>query len=735
MSARKDPLQREENALAAALRRIGEHIQNYKFDDALTKINEELDNPELTDPDASRLLAMVGDSEFKRGRYTEAAAAYLDAASLGVGHATLWLRPLLGHVRSLLKIPDVDAALTMAQQAVGMGVSKMAVFDEQIRLVKQEFATNGSAQVPRLPQRVSVVATKMGYLFLEEGEPDAAEGFFNFAVDNNKHGACRARQGLAKIALARGAHGQAIGLATESIRIGGFKAKTLSSWPILISARHQLGGRRISDRLVRGLALAPAAVRSRAVLAIVRELRKNDMRQWQEIADNWMANEGEDFPRVQREIQKLILSSTKSELGNASAKRAAAEQLMQMPTLGPREWIMAAKELVRSSLLDGINIDVVQLVASGVAKYHNVDFGATATHSLALACIAAKQYVQARTLFQSNIQGRDAGSPLWGKSTWALARMESSQGNYSVAAAGFHSFFSALLLPTRLRMKAKLLWVENLLQAGTTVDSEAAKTELQVVLNDAQDPFLILDFARQLQSSTGLLQTWGRELFAQGAALAMSQFNAAEKPADALAILFKLARRQVIDFEKSSDAIALWESLDDNKRDWLWSTSSVFWEYIGMIYEAYVNIDDLTGAEEFAQEFLDDPATPPEGLPYVGVPLVRQMVHQNRTEEGLALCRRLVQNAPRHFYCALAWYWLALDAYQQGLTDRAHEFATRLREAQGMQKGLLADLDARALLILADMIPANMDTQAVNYDPQQLARLQQKVSDDMALFQ
>ena len=735
MSARKDPLQRDENALAAALRRIGEHIQNYKFDDALTKINEELDNPELTDPDASRLLAMVGDSEFKRGRYTEAAAAYLDAASLGVGHATLWLRPLLGHVRSLLKIPDVDAALTMAQQAVGMGVSKMAAFDEQIRLVKQEFATNGSALVPRLPQRISVVATKMGYLFLEEGEPDAAEDFFNFAVDHNKHGACRARQGLAKIALARGAHGQAIGLATESIRIGGFKAKTLSSWPILISARNQLGGRRISDRLVRGLALAPAAVRSRAVLAIVRELRKNDMRQWREIADNWMANEGEDFPRVQREIQKLILSSIKSEPGNASAKRAAAEQLLQMPALGPREWIMAAKELVCSSFLDGINIDVGQLAASGVAKYHNADFGATATHSLALACIAAKQYVPARTLLQSNIQGRDAGSPLWGKSTWALARMESSQGNYSVAAAGFHSFFSAPRLPTRLRMKAKLLWIENILQASATVDSEAAKAELIQALDGVQDPFVFLDVARQLQSSTDELHAWGRTLFAQGSALAVAQFNDTELPTVALAILFKLTRRQVIDFDHSADAVAFWESLDDDKRDWLWSTSSVFWEYIGMIFEAYVRVGDLTGAEQFVQEFLEDPATPPNGLPYLGVPLIRQMVHRNRTAEGLALCRWLVKNAPRHLWCAWAWYWLALDAYQQELTDKAHEYATRLREAQGMQKGLLADLDARALLILADLNPANMDTQAVNYDPQQLSRLQQKVADDMALFQ
>ena len=734
MSARKDPLQRDENAVAAALRRIGEHIQNYKFDAALAKINAELGNPDLTDPDTSRLLAMVGDSEFKRGRYAEAAAAYLDAGCLGVGHATLWLRPLLGHVRSLLKIPDVDAALTMAQQAVGMGVSKMAAFDEQVRLVKQEFAANGAAQVPRLPQRVSVVATKMGYLFLEEGEPEAAAGFFNFAVDHSKHGACRARQGLAKIALARGAHGEAIGLATESIRIGGFKAKTLSSWPILISARNQLGGRRISDRLVRGLALAPAAVRSRAVLAIVRELRKNDMRQWREIADNWMANEGEDFPRVQREIQKLILSSIKSEPGNASAKRAAAEQLLQMPALGPREWIMAAKELVRSSFLDGINIDVGQLAASGVAKYHNADFGATATHSLALACIAANQYVPARTLLQSNIQGRDAGSPLWGKSTWALARMESSQGNYSVAAAGFHSFFSAQRLPTRLRMKAKLLWVENLLQAGTTVDSEAAKTELQVVLNDAQDPFLILDFARQLQSSTGELQSWSQELFTQGSALAVSQFNAADKPSDALSILFKLTRRQVWDFNRSGNALAFWESLDDNKRDWLWSTSSVFWEYIGLIFEAYVNTGDPTGAEEFAQEFLNDPATPADGMPYVGIPLAIQLIRWHRASEGLAICDTLIRKAPRHFACTWAWYWLALAAFKQGDIEKANEYAQNLRATQGAKLGPMQDLDLRALLLIANLDPTQIDSTAKTMNFQRLPQIQKIMERDLALL-
>ena len=81
---------------SSTLRQIGEHIQKRGFAPALSKANQALSDSSLSTADQGRVLALVGDSEFKRGRFAEANSIHLQAAERSLSHSRLWLRPLVG---------------------------------------------------------------------------------------------------------------------------------------------------------------------------------------------------------------------------------------------------------------------------------------------------------------------------------------------------------------------------------------------------------------------------------------------------------------------------------------------------------------------------------------------------------------------------------------------------------------------------------------------------------------
>ena len=261
MRKRKNELKRRESPFSSSLRRIGEFIQKRDFPAALAKADQAIASSGGSDK--ARVLALVGDSEFKRGRFAEAAQIHLQAASESVNHVSLWLRPYIGQVRALLKVPQVNDALVMARHAVALAEAKMAEFNEQVRQAGDSVRANGSVEVPPVPLRVSVVATRMGYLFLQEGEPEAAEEFFQKAIESAKGGANRARQGLAQIALARGELGKAFNTALDAIRMGKSKAKTISAWSTMIAARRQIGVWIISYYIILGFVYSPSGLPAR----------------------------------------------------------------------------------------------------------------------------------------------------------------------------------------------------------------------------------------------------------------------------------------------------------------------------------------------------------------------------------------------------------------------------------------------------------------------------------------
>ena len=723
---------RDKTELSATLRNIGDSVRRGKHAAGLAKANAVLENTNFHQRDRARVLALVADSEFKRGRYEKAAQIQLRVATDTIDDPTLWLRAYIGEVMALLKSPNVEDAIMMARHAVEVAETKMANFDEQVRLAKQAVEEGGSVEVPPVPVRVSVVATRMGYLFLQEGEPESAEEFFNRAIASTKGGANKARQGLAKIALARGEFGKAIDVASDAIRRGGYKVKTLDAWKTLISARRQLCGWKIRERLIKGLDAAPAGLRARTILTIVRELRKNDMRQWRDVAENWSQKEGRHFPVVETEIRKMALASAKAEPGNATDKREKAEQLLQMPGLSAKEWLNGTKEFVRASLWEGNTVNFGQLVASAVSAYGE-EFAPRARHSLALSCMMAKRHDLARPLLQENVRMDPCGNPAWAKSVWALARMESLLGNHAVAAGLYRRFFEETSIAVRFRLQAQLLWCQELIDAGQPGPLIEARSLMETTLSGVQDPEVLMNFARHLLTAPEELRNWGQELFEQGKTIANRQFNDAISPSVAISILFKLARRQVIDFNRNEEVIALWEGLSPDKRDWLWSQKRDFWEYLGLVFDAYVRCGNMTEAEAFAGEFIEDPASPPEQLPLLGVPLARCLRATGRFAESLDLYERMARLVPTHPVCVEAWYWLALVARKQSNTLKVNEYAANIRAVQGVQVGMMEQwkYDARALLLLADLNVAGVDAQAVNYTGDFLNMQYSQIMQDM----
>jgi len=721
-------------AFSKTLREIGDDIHRGETAAGLAKANQALTHSGLDRPRQARVLALVADSEFRRGRFADAAQIQLQAATRSLDHATLWLRPHIGVVRALLKVPDVQQAVTMARHAVELAAAKMTDFNAAVRSAGWELALNRQVEVPMVPPRISVVATRMGNLFLQEGEPEAAEEFFQKAIQSAKGGANRARQGLAQIALAKGEAARAIEIATDAIRRGKYGAKTLPAWKTLIAARRQQGGWRISDRLIENLDAAPAGLRSRTILTIVRELRKNDMRQWREVAERWSAREGAQFPVVETEIRKMLLSSAKAQPGNATDKRQQAQALLEMPDLSAKEWLTGAKELVRASLWEGRSVNLDGLLAEAQSKYGQ-SFVPRTRHSLALSCMMAKRHDLARPLLNANIQHVPTTNAMWGKSVWALARMESLFDQVESARL-YRLFFEEDSIPVRFRLQAQLLWCQALIAAGQPGPLLEARSLMESTLGSIQDPDVLMNFARQLQLGPPELCNWSKELFTQGEARALQCFHAVDHPSVAVKILFKLARRQLYDFNRPAETLQLWESFNSTKKEWLWSAQNSFWEYMGLLFDAYTRVGTAQTAEAFAQSLLDDPATPPEGLAYVGIPYSQWLVQERRMQDAYNLFDRLIKAVPNHRLCAYAYYWKALAAYNESDLKTMENYVGCLRRAQGNSTGLLCewDLNAKALLLLAGLDVDQVAAQVEGYTPTRLHFLRAEITREQGLL-
>lgn len=720
---------------AAARRRLSDAIQRRGHAEALGEIERQLGAPGMSVEDQARLVSLAGDSEYRRGAFGEAARLYLKAGTLVLQDGQAWNRPMVAHVRALLISGDVVGAVTMARHVCGVARQKRREYEEALGAASRQASREGRSRIPAAPAGEGALAARLGRMFLDAGEVVVAEEMLHIATRKETTGPARAWLDLARLALGRNRPDEALRLAGESLRRGNYGAETIAAWPILIAARRACGGWQIAESHLRALERVHPAVRARAILAIAQEMRTRDMRQWRTVALPWLRREGRDHPAAAAEIRKLELADLKTEAGSCTDRRVAAESLLSTDGLSPQEWLSAAKEVVRASYWEDRPVRTGALLRSA-AQLHGEEFRVRAVHGLALASMMAKRHDAARALLQENVQNPGAAGRWWGRSVWALARMEAMLGRHDAAADLYGRLAEHATVPVRFRLQAGLLWAGELAASGQRARLLQARRSIEERLKGVQDPETLMDFARQLRFGPEDLKAWSDDLFARAEELALKKFRAARHPAVAMLVLYRLTRRQVYDFRQSARAVAMWDSLPAEDMDRLWSRQTAFWAYLGLVMEAHARTAAPDKVESFARAWLDDEATPAEGLAWVGIPYAKWLLSRGRVGEALAQFDASLAAAPAHPECAHAHYWKALAAWKRGDVAAARESAVRLRAAQGVAVGQLAqwNLDAKALLLLAGLEIDKVDRQAVNYAPERLKVLRQDILDDLAVL-
>lgn len=730
---RKQPKDRER--FSRNIREISEDIQRHRHDRALRRIDQLLADSSTDTSQRARLLAQIGDGEFAKGRFQEAATIYLQSAAASLEESRIWLRFYIGEVRALLKIPQVDRAIQMAQHAVALSKAKMDVFEEAVRSANDKALTGEDITVPPLPFRPSVVATRMGYLFLQEGELDAAADFFNVAISHAKKGANRARQGLAEIAILKQEQKEAYQTSVDALWRGKFHKKTISAWKTLIRARRKAGSWRIRKNLLRNLEKMPPGVRARTTLLIVRELRNHGMNQWKEVAHAWLNEAGAEFPIVAVEIQKLFLASSRYDPSLNEDKEAVLESFLESPLLSANEWLMGAKMKLSLRLQKGQTPDINGLLKAAGSRYGR-DILPAVRYKLAAACGREKRNDLQRKLLDENVQSSRDNLIIWSKSLWKLAKMEEEQGDYRRAAALYERIASHIDIESGIRAQSQLHRIQALLLSGGAESLAAAAEPIKNTLRKVREPVSLLNMARQLHAlDDPALAELSEELFSKGEALAVQQFNEASQPQAALTILSKLTHRQIVDFDRASSALRMWEEMSPDKKLWLWMDHPVFWEYIGLLVRGYFADQQPTKAEQIAWEWLMDPSTPPSGLVHIGIPLCRYYLNSQQVERAFQLFERITMEAPTERLSVLAWYWMALAAHRDGLTEKRNHCITALRLAAGATGGVVLEqeLKARAAMLLADLDVARIDIPDPDFTSEHYTLLIQHINHEMGM--
>jgi|GEM_PF-743617 len=692
------------------LHSIRDMLQRGDYPGALAAINQAVAG--VTDAGAqSELLSLAGDCLFRQGKYAEAAAAFGQICDLTQNQPTFWLRPTIGQIHSLLKDVQLDAAQTRALAAMQAATNFYQQYQSQLAQAQVTVAAGGQAVIPAEPSHPSHVASRLGRIFFSEGEAPIAKTLFQQAIQFNPNNH-KALLGLAEIALRENNPTVAIASARQALGSNHYHAETLSAWPILLAAARKSGTDILDARLLKSLSQSPPAVRARATLLIVKNLRGQGDARWQQIATNWLQRAGANNPVVTAELRKLNLAQTRITNVSVASRQQLAQALLQTPGISPSEWLSASKQIVATSLAQNQTLNLDTLLAQGVTSY-GVKLQPVFTHGFALACQKAGRADLAAPLLQRNTTGTNATASQVGKSLWALARLQSAQGDHPAAAQSFWNYAQNDSQPQRFRAFALMRYAFELFQAQQPELIEQAVPQLQTALAQIGDYEVLLDVARQLRFSRFQKgKALAENAYQRGKQMALQAFDIAEQPSPAANILFKFSRR-AFDFRRVDDILATWTRLDEIKRQWLWSTNLAYWNWQELVLRAYVVGGQKVQADNFGGNLLNDAATPPEAVAILGATYLTLKLQQDDFKAMFLICERMAQAAPGSERTAIAYYWLALRAWKRGNAAQTKDFAQRMLAALGKDCSLFwkGNYQAAACCLIAGLdlsqIPAH----------------------------
>lgn len=678
--------QQDRDAISTELRTIAAQISDRKFAAALSQLDSVAATADLSAERKCQIAGLTGQVLLERGKFRQASEAFEASWNLAPDSAQVWFSAALGKVMAQLRDVEVEEALETGKRALSRAIT--------LRKDYLAIAANSSQTLPAYlgaaPMRPSVAAFRIGQQFCNEGEPEHASWFFAEARRLEPHGACRARIAQARLALALDDVTGAYDLAKQALIVGAFQAKTLSAWEVLIAAGQRLGRTGIESVLATGLAGAAPPIRARAKLVIARQLRAFGDPAWTAVAK---ASSTEDPLKIfAAEFGKLRVADAPS--------MTAAAKLLEIPNLGPREWIGAAKALVAARLRTGEEVDIAAILADGVARF-GAGRQSVLAHGLALVCEKEGQVDLALSLAEPLAAG-DA------KSAWLLARLHRRAGHLSDASTIFQRLSNEPAAPGRFRLLALIEWVRCVASGGgDDASMAAAAPALLDAAGRIDDYELLLDLARQMTQAPAEVAMHAGEVFARGEQLARNLLSSAEVPSDALKVLFKVSRRQA-DFGHYAQITAGWEALPARKRDWLWTQNALYWQYLALVTDAYRITGRFEEAALLAEKYLEDAATPAAGLAEIGIPHALSLLARGNRADAYEWFDWIAAQTPTHVLCSYAYYWRALRREKAGDGAAKASAVDALNRALGSTRGMQwkKELSIRARLLNGESVEA-----------------------------
>jgi tetratricopeptide (TPR) repeat protein len=723
--------------VSVVLREVTNLINRRRYQDALAALDA-LVRHGVTDPvRLSQIASLAADSQFALARYADAITLYGRAFAYLAEEKRIrtWIRPALGEVRALLKAIETDTAYQRAIEIWQRAATSDGELEEELATTADQLAEQGPLHIAPRPIRPSVVLTRLGNLFLEEGYMDIARYFYQQAVLISPRGATRARQGMAIVCLAATEDAEAEKYAREAIQMGKFQAKTVCCWETLIAARAKQGKNLLDTELFTSLQINQSGpVLARAMLAIVKALRGYGDLRWKQITEEWITHPEIVDEIIEVEMAKILLSDEKL-IGHDSRLIAlSAHRIFRSSQVSPKEMVATAKDVTHMLLL-GSDEPNVRGLAEKARRRFGDDLVGEVLHAIALGAMMARRHDLAREILHQQLALLPRGSKQWAMDLSALARMEVVLKNHQAAASHYLDFADTAEIQTDFRVQALLKWLENAKAAGGEIDTASVGEKLDRIVSGDLDLVVLLNIGRHLSYVSGF-EPLRDQVIAAAESKGLKLFEEATTPEEAIGVLIRLTRKQHWDFQRFEAITGFWEGLSETKREWLWSEKSEYWEYYSLVFEAYLARGQQDDALHIVAGIVNATNTPPNGLVWLGTAYANWRMQQRDHAEAFRHYEWLVKELPTHPVASWGYYWQAVRALADGNQALAKEKAAALRRCFAGRPDFLWQwqLDSRALMIITgypssgDALPPSGGLYTGEYLERQIAGLKASIS-------
>jgi len=656
-----------------------------------------------------KISLCIGEDQFLANQYQQSARTFEVAMTYARQAQDLQnvLKAGIGSIRCALRSLQTAEALQMAEKLIEEIKIANQSLDQLSQMTPDQLRNQGVVAVPARPPRLSVALTKLGQAFMEAGETATAVMLLKKVTTQAPNGGARARQSLARLALAADNPELAERHARESLQMGRFQAKTVVAWEQDLIARARLGKTPIleNDLWASFQANSKGRVLARSTLIVVQVLRAYGDSSWKNLAREFLSKQGAADAVIATEIEKILHADAKLTRSEPPVTIAARSlNLFRAASCSANEQIAHAKSYVQNSLLAG-EVPKFTTITNLATKKYGGEHATKIIHAAALGAMKAQRHDIARVMLTSQINGLTAGGEQWGRDLWALARMEEAVNNYPEAAYRYFEFAKNEVAPARFRIHAMLkgfTLLEKSKQPVNTPELAATIKSLIAQMNDYQVAF---DAARQLSFTGGTFPELRIIVSEKALQLANEELKKATTATAQLAILEYSARKLHFDIHNDAAVIRYWENLTPVTINQFASDGgSVWYNYLAVVFLSYIDNKQADKALALAEQIINGESSTPEGYVIVGTEYALYNMRQGNVKKAMETFEWIAKESPTHRRAAHAHYWLALRFLKTGNEADAKSACAALRICFSGKPALLSEweLDSSALMILND---------------------------------